>query len=275
MWGPPVASFFPLVDRHTGIRLGVDLSSVDRCATVVVESERRLTAELSYGFVHALWWVWLRDGRSVLSVPPGVSGAVQEAAWAARSGEDLLDPVTAEALREAADPTLTALGLPTPFRVFRDRTFAFAIGPAHFRRHTAGRCVRLTDSSIPPADGLGLPTHCFIGGVAYGVVADGRVVCVAYAHRSGVMESQVADLGVETAPEYRGRGYAKTAVSELVLHFIKARGEARYACDPANTASIRTAVAVGFVPYGTSLVLAAAATGDVAGGSLETVEPGA
>lgn len=275
MWGPPVASFFPLVDRHTGIRLGVDLSSVDRCATVVVESERRLTAELSYGFVHALWWLWLEDGRSVTSVPPGVADAVRDITEAARSRECLLNPATAERLRGRVDPALARLGLSTTSRVFRDRTFAFACNNSLLRRHAAGECVRLTDSSVPPAEGLALPTHCFPDGVAYGVVADGRVVCVAYAHRSGVMESQVADLGVETAPEYRGRGYAKTAVSELVLHFIKARGEARYACDPANTASIRTAVAVGFVPYGTSLVLAAAATGDVAGGSLETVEPGA
>jgi len=71
------------------------------------------------------------------------------------------------------------------------------------------------------------------------------------------MEDQVADIGVETAPVYRRRGYAKTAVSAVVEHIARTGGEARYGCRPDNLASIATARSVGFVPYGTSLVLAA------------------
>ena len=124
-------------------------------------------------------------------------------------------------------------------------------------RHAAAECVPLSGSPPPPADGLRLPAHCLPDGVVYGVIADGRVASVAYAHRSGVLEGRVADVAVETAPDYRGRGYAKTAVSALVVHFAATGGEARYACDPGNTASVRTAASVGFVPYGTSVVLAA------------------
>jgi len=255
----PLQTRFPLVDQYMGIRLGVDLGSVEPGAAVIVESPRRLRAEMSYGFVHALWWLWLEDGRSVISVPPGVADAVRDIAEAAHSREDLLNPVAVERLRERVDPALARLGLPPTSRVFRDLTFTFACDAGIFRRHAAGECVRLTDSSIPPADGLALPTHCFPDGVAYGVIVDGRVASVAYAHRAGVLEDCVADIGVETAPQYRGRGYAKTVVSAVVADFAASGGEARYACDPANTASIRTAAAVGFVPYGTSLVLAATA----------------
>jgi predicted GNAT family acetyltransferase len=104
---------------------------------------------------------------------------------------------------------------------------------------------------------LALPAHCFPDGIVYGVIADGRVASVAYAHRTGVLEGLVADLGVVTAPAYRQRGYAKTAVAAVVAHVAAAGGEAVYACRPDNAASVATARSVGFVPLGASLVLGA------------------
>ena len=95
----------------------------------------------------------------------------------------------------------------------------------------------------------------FPDGVVYGVVADGQVVSVSWAHQTGVMECQVAYIGIVTAPAYRRRGFAATALSALVGHFAATGGEAYYCCDPENSASIATAMSVGFVPYGASLVL--------------------
>ena len=71
------------------------------------------------------------------------------------------------------------------------------------------------------------------------------------------MENEVADLGVETAPACRRRGYAKTAVSAVVAHITERGGEARYGCSPDNHASIATARSAGFAPYGTALTLSA------------------
>ena len=61
---------FPIIDRYMGERLGAELFGLPKVRVTVVESPRRLRPEMSYGFVHALWWVWLNDGRSVISVPP-------------------------------------------------------------------------------------------------------------------------------------------------------------------------------------------------------------
>ena len=133
----------------------------------------------------------------------------------------------------------------------------FACDASRLRRHTRGDCQRLFDQSVPPAYGLHLPTHCFPDGIVYGIISDASVVSVAFAHRSGLMENQVADLGVETAPAYRRRGYSQTAVSALVAYIARVGGEARYACSPDNYASIVTARSVGFVPYGKGLVLSA------------------
>lgn len=94
------------------------------------------------------------------------------------------------------------------------------------------------------------------GSAAYGVLADGQIVPVAFSHRSGILEHKVADLGVETSPAHRRRGYAQTVVSPVVASITHQGGEARYGCAIDNSASAATARSVGFVPYATVPVLA-------------------
>ena len=225
--------------------------------TLVVESPRRLRREQSYGFVHALWWVWLADGRSAVSVPPGAGEAVARLVREVRCGEPLFGRHPAERLKIPVNQALAQAGLKGVNRVLRDA--CFACNAQLLRHHRCGECRRLTDASLPAAQGAELPTHCFPDGIVYGVVAGGQVVSVAFAHRPGVMEDKVADLGVGTAPACRRRGYAKTAVSAVVAHITSRGGEARYACDPANLPSRATARSVGFVPYAASLILSAPA----------------
>lgn len=236
---PPVA--FPLVEKYHGIRLGVDLASVQAGRITVVESPRRLQKEQShtYGYVRALWWLWLQDGRSALSVPPGAGDAVREIASSAQSAGRLLDPGLAERLEGPVNVALSEAGLKEVDRALHD--VLFACNAALLRRHREGDCRRLTEAD----------------GIAYGVIADGKVVSAAFARRTGIIEELVADLGVEAAAPYRRRGYAKTAVSAVVEHAIGVGGEALYGCDPSNAASVATARSVGFVPYGASLILTA------------------
>ena len=167
--------------------------------------------------------------------------------------EQLFDVGFEERLRLPVDETLDRSGLKRTDRTLRD--VMFACNASLLRRHHFGDCRRLTDTSIPPAEGLKLPEHCFPDGIVYGVVADGMVASLAHAHRAGVMENVVADMGVTTAPAFRRRGYAKTAVSAVVEHITHNGGEARYGCRTKNSASIATALSVGFVPFGRSLVL--------------------
>lgn len=248
---------FPLLDRYMGVRMEVDLARLRPGQVFVVESARRLKREQSYGYIHALWWIWLVDGRSAVSVPPGagdnvgqVMGSVQCAKGMER--EDVIEP-----LQLAVDEMLVEAGMKRTDRVLSGSMFA--CNASLLRRHHHGHCQQLVDERIPPAKGLRLPTHCFPDGIVYGVIADGQVVSMAHAHRPGLMEDQVADLGGVTAPGYRRRGYAQTGVSAVVAYITQAGGEARYGCSPGNRASIATARSVGFVPYGSSLILAAPA----------------
>jgi hypothetical protein len=254
---------FPLVDQLTGIALGADLAPLESGTTHVVACTHRLTRERSYSFLHALWWVWLADGRSAVSVPPGVQDGILGAVASVTTADEMLSPSTARRLRTIVDDGLRAHGLGATDRVIR--SLWFACNRDLLRTHRHGKLVRIVDDCTPAAPGIRMPKHCFPGaegpsdpgGIVYGVEAEGRIASVAYAHRSGILEDKVADLAVETAEPYRRRGYAQTAVSAVVGVLAAAGGEARYACAPDNLASQSTARSVGFVPYATVLVLAA------------------
>ena len=191
----------------------------------------------------------------MVSVPPGAGDAVQAALDDRDDEESLCDDRLTEALRGPVDQVLLQAGLRATDRVLRD--LVFACNDELVRPHPQSTCRHLVDASIPAAEGLDLPLHCFPEGVVYGVVRDHQVVSVAFAHRARVLEDVVADIGVDTAARHRRRGYAQAAVSALVAHFTDRGGEARYGCSPSNQASIATARSVGFVPYARSLILSA------------------
>ena len=251
---------FPKIDCYHSLRMGLDLATVRPGEIAVVESPKRLQPEQGYGYIRALWWLWLAEGRSVLSVPPGAGDGVRRAVAHLKSEEAVHDPQITERLKAPVNAALRQVGVHEIDRALND--LCFACNGSLLRRHALGPCVRLTDESIPAAEGLRLPTHCFPAGIAYGVIVDGKAVSIAFAHRTGVMEDEVADIGIETAEGYRRRGYAKTAVSAVAAHVIDRGGEARYGCSPENYASVATARSVGFVPYGRSLVLSAPCRSD-------------
>jgi len=199
----------------------------------------------------------MEDGRSAVSAPPGTEGAVGEIVRAAPHTLEQFDEQIIARVRAVIDDALTGAGLKPVRRVHAD--VCFACNQRLLRRHTRDDCKRLLDDSIPFAEGIGPYDRFawFPDGIFYGVVDDGVIASYALAHRSGVMEDQVADLGVETAPAYRRRGCAKTVVSAVVKHITRKGGEAHYYCRPDNAGSIATARSVGFVRHGRSLVFSA------------------
>jgi RimJ/RimL family protein N-acetyltransferase len=89
--------------------------------------------------------------------------------------------------------------------------------------------------------------HAKWGGRVYGQIVDGKVVSWA-----GIKPlSDVGwDLTIQTLPEYRGKGYAKSAVSAAVRHILNNGKIATWGADRTNIASLRTAYALGFQDYG-------------------------
>ena len=252
---------FPLIDQQLSIRLDCEFTALLPGVVTVVETPRRLVAEEHFSYVRALWWIWLADGRSVLSVPPGMAREIAPVIAGIDNPHRLLDSALATALRGLIDCALTEAGLPATTQLYVD--YCFACNAALLRRHTGGECRRLTDEQIPPAEGLWWPRYCFSDGIAFGVIADRRVVSIAYAHRTAIMPGQVADVAVCTAQPYCRRGFARTAVSALVEHIACTGGETRYTCAVDNPASIATARSVGFAEHGISLLMLSPIRGSV------------
>lgn len=92
--------------------------------------------------------------------------------------------------------------------------------------------------------------HAKWGGPVFGQIVDGETV--AYAAVKPL--SDVAwDLSVQTLPEHRGRGYAKSVVSAATRHIFENDKLATWGTDRTNTASLRTAHSLGFQDYGLDL----------------------
>lgn len=247
---------FPLIDQYFETMLDMNISSLEPRSISVKESPRRLCCEPSYGFVHALLGICYQDSSAAVSVPPGARSVVLD--FLEHSLILTQNPFEQEMLDRLVtqiNQTRLQAGLPSATRAYE--ALLFACNAEIGRRNHLGNCRRLRDESIPPAEGMSLPTQCFPDGIVYGIVEDDQVVSVAYAHRSGKMEDQVADLGVETAAAYRQRGYAKTVVSAVTAYMTSMGGEAVYTCSVSNQASIATALSVGFAPYGRMIVVSA------------------
>ncbi|MCE5324210.1 GNAT family N-acetyltransferase [bacterium] len=60
----------------------------------------------------------------------------------------------------------------------------------------------------------------------------------------------VWDPTIQTLPEYRGMGYAKSAVSAAVKYILDNGKIATWGADRTNIASLHTAHALGFQDYG-------------------------
>lgn len=224
----------------------------------VEESPRRLRCEPSYGFVHALLGVCFPNGSAAVSATPGARSVVLDfLEHSPMLTQNPFEQETLDHLMAQINQARFQAGLPSATRAYE--ALVFACNAEILKRYHQEDCRRLRDETIPPAEGMSLPTHCFPDGIVYGIVEDERIVSVAYAHRSGKMEEQVADLGVETATAYRQRGYAKTVVSAVTAHMTVLGGEAVYTCGVSNQASIATSLSVGFASYGKLIVVTAPA----------------
>ncbi len=108
----------------------------------------------------------------------------------------------------------------------------------------AGRASRVLDAGqLHPALASFAPD---IPGGVFGVFEDGLAVAVCYSSRSG---ESADEAGVETAPDFRGRGFATEAVRAWAA-WVQSRGKlALYSTTWNNEASRRIAARLGGFEY--------------------------
>lgn len=248
-------SRFPYVEKYLSSRMGCDLSQALPGQTIIIATSQRLECEPSYDEVRVLWWLQINDGRSIISVPPGAESDIQHIINDMQSSEPFGGEATINQIRDSIDRLIVQHGINPTHRAYS--TVVLACDGASLQKHEHGECRRLIDTSLPTAGEFRWPPYTFIEGTLYAVIVDNKVVSVATARPTGVLEDRVADISIATAVAYQRKGYGQTAVSALTEHYIKSGGEALYIARPENKASVATALSVGFVDFGKSLTMRA------------------
>lgn len=85
-------------------------------------------------------------------------------------------------------------------------------------------------------------------GYGYCLMKDKQFLACAFS--SGISKDYV-DIGVETAEEFRGKGYGKIVALAMVKETLKRKKEPVWGCDTLNEGSMRLACSVGFEVCGT------------------------
>lgn len=111
------------------------------------------------------------------------------------------------------------------------------------RQMNRGLLERISGRIVPAFSWTG-PEQFLRGGLGY-CVTQGETVC-AWAFTAAVT-AQFADIGVETAPEYRRRGLAAFAAAALRDRILQSGRTPVWAHHAANTGSAKTAAALGFI----------------------------
>lgn len=92
--------------------------------------------------------------------------------------------------------------------------------------------------------------------LVYGAFENNELVCACSMYAWN--QSKLADLGVLTLPDFRGKGYARAVVQAICRHAAEAGFEPQYRCQLDNAASVQLAKAAGFKLFGTWDIFVAA-----------------
>ncbi|MEO0051475.1 MAG: hypothetical protein ABIK11_02860 [candidate division WOR-3 bacterium] len=248
----------PLLDRFFSLYLECDLAKVTPGRALVIPSNRRELPEPHYENPFALWLI-ATGSRCVISVQPALETPLRK--LFARMPLTIFHlPEGRRMILETVARALNASG----------RVSAFS-GPILFATRATFRAVELypcrplTTADIPALRNAGLYDTCLDKSIAEGTcyaVFEGDIpVSVAGTWEVPHLQDQIAEMLVPgTIPAKRREGYGKTCLSFATRAVIKSGRIPVYLTSDLNPASIATARAVGYQPYGRQFRLEIATT---------------
>ncbi|MEJ5297844.1 MAG: GNAT family N-acetyltransferase [Armatimonadota bacterium] len=217
------------LDRHYAAEMGCQPEDLRGSGMIIVASEHR-NLRFAKGFPLPVFGMDTGEG-CVISVAPHLAEHARDA---------LLNAPSCSLSDEVCEVLENALALFTAEAEWFRGERLYLI-PGMFRDREQGDVREASALDEKAAAG-----RRFWGGPVFAQFVDGRAVS-----RATVKPlSDVAwDLSIETEPEYRGRGYALSAVSAAVKEIFRASKIAMWGTDRTNEASLRTARALGFRHY--------------------------
>ncbi len=215
---------------------------------VVVRLSQRRAAPLP-GYPRAMQvYALCVGGQLAVSCAPSFEGAVRAALRGAGTDMDAFAQALAARTREAGmagemrrGHNFLYVGGGEP--IGGARALAAADSPAY--RAFYWELHGISEADWP----LAYFAQCVEKGFSFGVFEGRRLACATDAPDMPHMAECVAEIGINTLPSFRGRGYA-SAASDAAARAIASSGRAPiWSCGQGNEASIRLALRVGFTPY--------------------------
>ncbi len=110
---------------------------------------------------------------------------------------------------------------------------------------TDTRLFEAMDGAVVPKYFLDSAADFASDGVGFSVLCDGRLAATAF---SAYLRGEQLEIGIETVPEFRGKGLARLACAALIDWCVDNGYEPLWSCRFENTASYRLAQRLGFEP---------------------------
>ncbi len=147
-------------------------------------------------------------------------------------------------LRESVRPFMDRIGF-LDNRQSRKISLIMSLGEADVR--PPEKAVRISSTSDYSKNLTSAPVRDMIelGHTVCAILDGASIVCVAYTNLPP--EAKSVEIGVETAPAYRRRGFAKDCMSALIRELAKNEIKPVYYCSQSNKPSLRLARSLGFV----------------------------
>lgn len=245
--------------RYFEVYLDASLSDLDPGHFRVLPSERRSRKEEGWGRIDVIY-AFLLDTACVLSVRPDLHKIVEQFVADLGHTDDLLNTDTQHALAVACHLTANIFTV----NIFTSSQSAMIM-------HDAPGCRRMEQRDVQAYLDfqLGLSPNTdrdccrkdivrnIQDAIAYAVFDErGAILAASTAGHIGVMQDQIEEPGIATAPEYWRRGFAKATLSHSTRAIFRIGRIAVYRVSDTNIGSIRTAQSVGYHRIAQSVVFA-------------------
>ncbi len=237
-----------ILDRFFSVYLECDLSNVTPGRAWIIPSNRREIPELHYENPFPLWLI-ATGSRCVISVQPALEAPLKKliarmplAIFHLPQGRRMMLETVARALN--ASGRVSAVSGPILFAT-----------RGTFRSVELHPCRPITTADIPALQKAGLYDTCLnksiAEGTCYAAFDGASPVSLAGTWEVPHLQDQIAEMCVPgTIPSKRREGYGKSCLSFATRAVINSGRIPLYLTSDLNPASIATARAVGYQPYG-------------------------
>jgi len=239
------------LDRYFSVYLDHPISQVKPGEVIAVASSRREREEVGWGYTVAIW-VHLWQARAIISVRPDLFEKLQALLAERPAPEELRTPEWRTRLGSLLKPGEQSR-----------LVHVLYCRPERLRLFTRPECRQLREADVeafvklkltlyPECDPECLATDILRNirdGIAFGCFHEGQLVSVTEAPAIGHMQDLIEELGVDTLPEYRGRGYGKAVVSATTKAILDLGRIPVARIGAANEPALRLAASVGYEKY--------------------------